>query len=109
MTQAPAFAPPPDDLGAVASVIAAPTAATLPLSKLAPEAALRRLELTIVRRLAKIEKARAFWRFPAVLSQRPYGLHQRLEEIAPALRTLGSEAAPGHRQPAERGDQATEN
>lgn len=51
MTQAPAFAPPPDDLGAVASVIAAPTTATLPLSKLAPEAALRRLELTIVRRL----------------------------------------------------------
>ncbi len=39
-----------------------------------------------MRRLAKIEKARAFWRFPAVLSQRPYGLHQRLEEIAPARR-----------------------
>ncbi len=35
----------------MASVIAAPTTATLPLSKLAPEAALRRLELTIVRRL----------------------------------------------------------
>ncbi len=51
MTQPPAFAPPPEDLGAVASVIAAPTTATLPLSKLAPEAALRRLELTIVRRL----------------------------------------------------------
>ncbi len=51
MSQAPAFAPPPDDIGAVASVIAAPTTATLPLSKLAPEAALRRLELTIVRRL----------------------------------------------------------
>ena len=51
MSQAPAFAPPPDDLGAVASVVAAPTTATLPLRKLAPEAALRRLELTIVRRL----------------------------------------------------------
>jgi uncharacterized protein (DUF58 family) len=51
VSQAPAFAPPPDDLGAVATVIAAPTTASLPLSKLAPEAALRRLELTIVRRL----------------------------------------------------------
>jgi len=35
----------------VESVLRAPTRATLPLSKLAPEAALRRLELTIVRRL----------------------------------------------------------
>jgi uncharacterized protein (DUF58 family) len=35
----------------VGSVIVAPTTATLPLSKLAPEAALRRLELTVVRRL----------------------------------------------------------
>lgn len=51
MSQAPAFAPPPENLGAVSSVITAPTASTLPLSKLAPEAALRRLELTIVRRL----------------------------------------------------------
>lgn len=34
-----------------ASVVAAPTGATLPLHQLAPEAALRRLELTIVRRL----------------------------------------------------------
>lgn len=34
-----------------ASVVATPTGATLPLSQLAPEAALRRLELTIVRRL----------------------------------------------------------
>ncbi len=51
MTQAPVFAPPPENLGAVGSVVAAPTAATLPLSKLAPEAALRRLELTVVRRL----------------------------------------------------------
>lgn len=42
---------PPEDLGAVASVLAEPTAPTLPLHKLAPEAALRRLELTIVRRL----------------------------------------------------------
>ena len=38
-------------MGAVASVIGAPTRATIPLNKLAPEAALRRLELTIVRRL----------------------------------------------------------
>jgi uncharacterized protein (DUF58 family) len=38
-------------LGAVASVLAEPTAPTLPLNKLAPEAALKRLELTIVRRL----------------------------------------------------------
>jgi len=36
---------------AVASVVTAPTGATLPLSQLAPEAALQRLELTIVRRL----------------------------------------------------------
>lgn len=51
MTAHPGFAPPPDDLGAVRSVVAEPTAPTLPLHKLAPEAALRRLELTIVRRL----------------------------------------------------------
>ncbi len=47
----PGFASPPDDLGAVRSVLAEPTAPTLPLNKLAPEAALRRLELVIVRRL----------------------------------------------------------
>lgn len=51
MTATPGFAPPPPDFGAVASVLAEPTAATIPLNKLAPEAALRRLELTIVRRL----------------------------------------------------------
>ena len=51
MSQQVAFTPPPEDLGAVASVLAEPTQATLPLNKLAPEAALRRLELTIVRRL----------------------------------------------------------
>jgi uncharacterized protein (DUF58 family) len=51
VSQAPNFAPPPENFGAVASVIEAPTTASLPLSKLAPEAALRRLELTIVRRL----------------------------------------------------------
>lgn len=50
MTSQIAFDP-PEDLGAVASVLAEPTAPTLPLHKLAPEAALRRLELTIVRRL----------------------------------------------------------
>ncbi|GAA2108757.1 DUF58 domain-containing protein [Microlunatus panaciterrae] len=46
------FAPPSAaDYGAVSSVIGAPTKITIPLNKLAPEAALRRLELTIVRRL----------------------------------------------------------
>ncbi len=45
------FAPPEESLGAVASVLGPPTRATIPLNKLAPEAALRRLELTIVRRL----------------------------------------------------------
>ncbi len=39
------------DPGAATSVLRAPTGPTVPLSKLAPEAALRRLELTIVRRL----------------------------------------------------------
>jgi uncharacterized protein (DUF58 family) len=39
------------NLGAATSVVGAPTRATIPLNKLAPEAALRRLELTIVRRL----------------------------------------------------------
>lgn len=41
-------APIPDK---AASVVGVPTGATVPLNKLAPEAALRRLELTIVRRL----------------------------------------------------------
>jgi uncharacterized protein (DUF58 family) len=39
------------ELSAIASVLAEPNVPTLPLNKLAPEAALRRLELTIVRRL----------------------------------------------------------
>lgn len=43
--------PPPEDLGAVASVLREPTHATLPLGKLAPEQALKRLELMIVRRM----------------------------------------------------------
>ena len=43
------FAPPVES--AVTTVVHEPTGATLPLSKLAPEAALRRLELAIVRRL----------------------------------------------------------
>lgn len=48
----PNFAPPTGpDPGAAASVVGAPTRPTIPLNKLAPEAALRRLELTIVRRL----------------------------------------------------------
>ena len=51
MCPKPAFAPPPENLGAVASVLAEPTTATIPLHQLAPEAALRRLELTVVRRL----------------------------------------------------------
>jgi uncharacterized protein (DUF58 family) len=45
------FASPEVNMGAVTSVVGAPTRATIPLNKLAPEAALRRLELTIVRRL----------------------------------------------------------
>src|SRR5215212_2856544 len=45
------FASPQPNMGAVATVVGAPTRATIPLHKLAPEAALRRLELTIVRRL----------------------------------------------------------
>ena len=45
----PQFLPP--DQAAAASVVGVPTRATIPLNKLAPEAALRRLELTIVRRL----------------------------------------------------------
>lgn len=51
MSPSVSFEPPPDDLGAVASVLSEPKAATIPLNKLAPEAALRRLELTIVRRM----------------------------------------------------------
>ena len=52
MTSPPvSFEPPGDDLGAVASVLREPTRATIPLSRLAPEQALRRLELTIVRRM----------------------------------------------------------
>ncbi|MDR1790447.1 MAG: DUF58 domain-containing protein [Propionibacteriaceae bacterium] len=39
------------EAAALASVLTEPTAPTLPLNQLAPEAALRRLELTIVRRL----------------------------------------------------------
>ncbi|MDR2930768.1 MAG: DUF58 domain-containing protein [Propionibacteriaceae bacterium] len=52
MTQV-SFAPPaaPSLQSAVSTVISAPTGATLPLSRLAPEAALKRLELVIVRRL----------------------------------------------------------
>lgn len=51
--QQPNFAPPnPDEnASAMASVVGVPTAPTIPLHKLAPEAALRRLELTVVRRL----------------------------------------------------------
>jgi uncharacterized protein (DUF58 family) len=45
------FAVPEESMGAVGSVLGEPTRATIPLNKLAPEAALRRLELTIVRRL----------------------------------------------------------
>ena len=46
----PTFAPPPQP-SAAASVLAEPTGPSLPLNQLAPEAALRRLELAIVRRL----------------------------------------------------------
>jgi len=52
-TTAPVGFPPPDGppTSPAESVVAVPTGATLPLNKLAPEAALRRLELTVVRRL----------------------------------------------------------
>ncbi|SDT28195.1 Protein of unknown function DUF58 [Microlunatus soli] len=46
-----AFVRPEDAPGAVGSVVGMPSKPTIPLNKLAPEAALRRLELTIVRRL----------------------------------------------------------
>ncbi|GAB3821321.1 DUF58 domain-containing protein [Tessaracoccus terricola] len=39
------------DAGAATSVLKVPTGPTIPLNRLAPEAALRRLELTVVRRL----------------------------------------------------------
>ena len=45
------FDPPAPIESAFSSVVKTPVGATLPLSKLAPEAALKRLELTIVRRL----------------------------------------------------------
>jgi len=53
MTQVlPEFAPPSDDgVGAVSTLLEAPKQQTIALRKLAPEAAMRRLELTIVRRL----------------------------------------------------------
>ncbi|MCL2489556.1 MAG: DUF58 domain-containing protein [Propionibacteriaceae bacterium] len=53
MTQVlPEFAPPSDnDGGAVSTLLEAPKQQTIALRKLAPEAAMRRLELTIVRRL----------------------------------------------------------
>ncbi len=41
----------PDDVGVARSVVEVPTGPTVPLNRLAPEAALRRLELTVVRRL----------------------------------------------------------
>ncbi|MDU7360289.1 MAG: DUF58 domain-containing protein [Propionibacteriaceae bacterium] len=41
----------PTDLGAATSVLKVPTGPTIPLHRLAPEAALRRIELTVVRRL----------------------------------------------------------
>ncbi|MDR1077582.1 MAG: DUF58 domain-containing protein [Propionibacteriaceae bacterium] len=50
MTQ-PSFAPPVGLASAVDSVVAEPSGATIPLNQLAPEAALHRLELAIVRRL----------------------------------------------------------
>jgi uncharacterized protein (DUF58 family) len=48
---APGGTSPAPELGAISSVVGVPTQPTIPLNKLAPEAALRRLELTIVRRL----------------------------------------------------------
>ena len=49
--QGPPMLAPGDGRGAAMSVLRPPSGPTIPLSKLAPEAALRRLELTIVRRL----------------------------------------------------------
>ena len=45
------LASPSSSMGAVTSVVVRLPGPTIPLNKLAPEAALRRLELTIVRRL----------------------------------------------------------
>jgi len=47
----PSFTAAPPLASVVSSVVSEPTGATIPLNQLAPEAALRRLELTIVRRL----------------------------------------------------------
>jgi len=47
----PDFAPPSQDDDASSTLLQAPTGQTIALRKLAPEAAMRRLELTIVRRL----------------------------------------------------------
>lgn len=51
MTTGVRFDPPEEDFGALASVLSEPKRATIPLNKLAPEQALKRLELTIVRRM----------------------------------------------------------
>lgn len=55
MTQPPvdytAALEPQRDVGVATTVLASPTGPSLPLNKLAPEAALRRLELAVVRRL----------------------------------------------------------
>ncbi|WP_130865295.1 DUF58 domain-containing protein [Acidipropionibacterium timonense] len=51
MPTRPAFQPAQAAAGVVQTVLRPPTGATVPLHQLAPEAALRRLELTIVRRL----------------------------------------------------------
>lgn len=53
-SEPPSFAPPAapvGDAGAATSLLRAPTSSNLSLQTLAPEAALRRLELTVVRRL----------------------------------------------------------
>ncbi|MDO4716009.1 MAG: DUF58 domain-containing protein [Propionibacteriaceae bacterium] len=49
--QGPGLPEPRQDVGVARTVLREPTGPSLPLNKLAPEAALRRLELTIVRRL----------------------------------------------------------
>lgn len=49
--QGPGLPGPRQDVGVARTVLREPTGPSLPLNKLAPEAALRRLELTIVRRL----------------------------------------------------------
>ena len=78
---APAMtAPDPAAYGALSSVLGEPTQPTIPLNKLAPEAALRRLELAIVRR-----------RLPEVSAR----LAEQVTTLVQALRGQGLLKPPG--------------